>query len=372
MQIKNQIKLDLIKDALENYLVCLRLAHSNSEITSRIIFQYLPFLSLNLLDIIDKFDLSKVANEKYPQGKYTFTKLLNYNRALLKQDTINKNYAKNRKEIMKSLNNNYYFLTKDYNIIQKIIIKIHGQKDFAVFSYKGIPFLNNIQNSKFTDLFIDGNYAMKREELTQFSYSMVNFLEFVVTQYIDSEKLKAMYDEIIQQGLYLFDMNDYFVYEKARSDLFTNDLDIDQNIFLFNLICLVNSSNYLYPEVLKLNGHPQLRMKFITYLIVIKGLWIYQNEFHNISEDLKSIIKVSNSMFKNESNRGNFRNNIFHFDLPIGVKYEDNILNSLVRYYLNISLEKFNSIVSESLDVFIIEANKILFGEQKFFLGTNC
>lgn len=372
MEIKDQIKLDLIRDAFANYIVCLRIVRSNSEITSKIIFQYLPFLSLNLLDIIDKFDLFEIADEYYPQSRYDFTKLLHSNRALLKQDTINKKYSQNRKEILQLINKNYYFLTKDYNIIQKIRIKIKGQKDFAVYSYKGIPFFNNIQNSRFNELFLGDDYVIKGEDLTQFSYSVVNFLQVFVSQFVDSEKFKAGYEEKIQYELNIFDMNDYFVYEKARSDLFTNDLEIDQNVFLFNLLCLGNSSIYLYPDVLKLEGHPQLRMKFITYLIVIKGLWIYQNDFHNLSEDLKSLIKVSDSIFKSEKNRGEFRNNLFHFDLPNGAKYEVNIINSLVKHYLNTNLEKFNSIVSESLDVFVIEANKILFGEQRKFLGTNC
>lgn len=372
MEIKQQIKLDLIRDALENYLVCLRLARSNSEITSRIALQYLPFLSLNLLDVIYKFDFLEIADEYYPQSRHNFTKLLHSNRALLKQDTINKKWSGNSQEILRLLNINYHYLTKDYNIIQKYIIKIIGQKDFAVYSYKGIPFLNNIQNARFIELFLDFDNEITGKDLTQFSYSMANFLKLTLSQSISFEKIKENVDEKIHDELDNFAMNDFFVYEKARSDLFINDLETDQNIFLFNLVCLVNSTNYLYPCVFKLDGHPLLRMKYITYLIVIKGLWIYQNEFHNLSEDLKSLIAVSDSIFKSEKNREKFRNSIFHFDLPNEAKYEVDFINSSVKYYLNISLKDFDLIVSQSLDVFVLEVNKILFGEQRTFLGTNC
>lgn len=176
LEIEDKIKLNLLEDALENYAVCLRIVHSNSEITSKIVFQYLPFLSLNILDLIDKFDLVEIADEYYPQNRHSFTRLLHSNRALLKQDTINKKYSVTRREILRYLDRNYDYLIKDYNILQKTRIKIKGQKDFAVYSYKGVPFFNNIQNLRFIKLFLDASNGVKGEELSLFSYSVVNFL----------------------------------------------------------------------------------------------------------------------------------------------------------------------------------------------------
>ncbi|EEB36746.1 hypothetical protein ANHYDRO_00418 [Anaerococcus hydrogenalis DSM 7454] len=372
MELEDKIKLNLIEDALENYFVCLRLVNSNSEISSRIVFQYLPFLSLNILDIADKFGLSIDENIYYKKNIYNFTKLLNYNRALLKQDTVYNKYSKIKKEILKSLNNNYYLLTKDYNIIQKFIINIIGQKDFAVYSYKGIPFYNNIQNIRFIECFLDSDNNINKGDLIHFSYSIANFLKSIIKDLIDLEAFKYKFEEKIEDKINDFEMNDYYVYETNRADLFVNHLDIDQNIFFFNLICLVNSANFLYPKVFKLGKHPQLRMKFITYLIVVKSLWIYQKKFGNLSKDLKSIIEISDSIFKNEENRRKFRNNIFHYDLPSDAGFEINIINSITKYFLNLSIDEFDSLTSSSLDIFILEANKLLFGEQRKFIGSNC
>lgn len=371
MEIKDKIKKDLLEDALENYNVCLRIVRSNSEITSKILIQYFPFLSLNLLDIIDEFELSEIADEYYSQDVGEFTKLLHSSRAILKQDTTNTKYAENKKEILKYVNQNYNYLIKDYNIIQKIRIKFQGQKDFAVYSYKGVPFFNNIQNLRFIDFFLDDD-VINGEELSRFSSNAVNFLQTIISGFIDTEEYKEKFEEKIQEKLSDFDMNDYFVYEKARSDLFVNALKVDQNVFLFNLLCLVNSANYLYPQVLRLGRHPQLRMKFITYLIVVKGLWIYKSKFNNLPKNLELLINNSNLIFTNEKNRNDFRNNIFHFGLPSGAKYEVNIITSLVKHYLKMTLEEFNLFVTEELEIFIKECNLILFGEHKKFLGTNC
>lgn len=371
MEIKDKIKKDLLEDALENYNVCLRIIRSNSEITSKILIQYFPFLSLNLLDIIDEFELSEIADEYYSQDVGEFTKLLHSSRAILKQDTTNTKYAENKKEILKYVNQNYNYLIKDYNIIQKIRIKFQGQKDFAVYSYKGVPFFNNIQNLRFIDFFLDDD-VINGEELSRFSSNAVNFLQTIISGFIDTEEYKEKFEEKIQEKLSDFDMNDYFVYEKARSDLFVNALKVDQNVFLFNLLCLVNSANYLYPQVLRLGRHPQLRMKFITYLIVVKGLWIYKSKFNNLPKNLELLINNSNLIFTNEKNRNDFRNNIFHFGLPSGAKYEVNIITSLVKHYLKMTLEEFNLFVTEELEIFIKECNLILFGEHKKFLGTNC
>ena len=230
MEIKDKIKKDLLEDALENYNICLKIIRSNSDIASIISLHYLPFFSLNLLDIIDKFELSEIADEYYPQDVGKFTKLLHSSRAILKQDTTNIKYDKNKNEILEHLKKNYNSLIKDYNIIQKIMIKFHGQKDFAVYSYKGVPFINNIQYSRFIDFFLENN-VVKGEELSKFSCNAVNFLQTIISEFIDTEEYKEKFEEKIQEKLIDFDMNDYFVYEKARSDLFMNNLEVDQNVF---------------------------------------------------------------------------------------------------------------------------------------------
>lgn len=299
-----------------------------------------------------------------------FTKLLQSNRSLLKQDAQVNKYRQIEKEIQQLLTKNYSLLTKDYNKYQKFIIKIIGQKDFAVFSYKGIPFMNNIQNARFISLFLN-NDTLFGGDLVKFSASTSNFLQILVSEFVNIEEYKDIFNEKVSQEPIDFDMNDYFVLDKKRSDLFINNLDVSQNVFFFNLVCLVNSTNYLYPNVFKLQGPPLHRITFITYLIMIKSLWIYQKEHPSISKALQELIEESDYIFKNDNNRNKFRNHLFHFDLPKNAKWKGDVVNSLVYYYIDMDSDKLNRLSSKAFNVFILEANKMLFGEVKYFLGTN-
>ena len=371
MNIKEQIKKDLILDAIENYKIILKLINSNPEIVSMIVFQYLPYLSLNLLDILDVFGHIESANNDYPQNIMKFSEIMKINRLLLKQETDTNKYKKIKKQILSLLEKNYNYLTKDYNDFQNLFIKLYGQKDFAVFSFKGIPFFNNIQYMRFTEIFINKKENISKD-LIQITSSMTSFLQKFISIHINNYNFEFIYNESIKYSELDFDMNDYYVYDESRNDLFLNDLSIDQNTFLFNLICSTNSANYLYPYVFKLKGSAMDRMRYITYLTLIKGLWIYNNEFRNLNQNLEHLINKSDVIFQNDENRKQFRNNLFHFDLDGDAKYSNNLINSLVRYHLNMSTDEFNLIVQESFEIYIKEANKMLFNEQKLFIGTNC
>lgn len=371
LNLEEQIKCNLFKDATQIYLVCRKIAFGNLEVTSKIALSFMPFLSLYILDIIKKFGLKEnsyfieIINEYYPNDEEKFMNLLNQSRATLKQDTEDTKYSKNRNRILKNLKNNYKILTKDYNCLQKLVTRILGQKDFFVFSYKGIPYFNNIQSMKFIDLFIDNQYKIKSEELEVFSACATRILHVFISKYMNIEDFSYKHEDIIKNGTNEITTNDYFVYEERRSDFFKNNLDKELNIYLFDLLCQVNCSNFLYSSVFDLKGHPLLRIKVINYLIVIKGLWIYDKQFNNIPKSLKSIMYDSKKLFRNDDIRTSFRNNVFHFDLPNESVFEVNLINSLVKYYFGRSSDEFNCIVTDTLNTFVIEINKILFGEQK-------
>ena len=166
-------------------------------------------------------------------------------------------------------------------------------------------------------------------------------------------------------------MNDYFVYEKNRKDLFVNDLESHQNVFLFNLLCMANTIHIIYPEIFNIKGHILLRMKIIVYFTIVKGLWIYDKKYKDLPTPLKEIIKESNSVFKTEEDRGKFRNNIFHFDLPEGIIYEENSINALIKYYTELGVKDFEKLIEKSYETFKKETNILLFKENRMFFGTN-
>ena len=46
-------------------------------------------------------------------------------------------------------------LTKDYNLLQKLYVKIFNQNNFGVFYYKGKPFFNTIQGQEISNAIVD-------------------------------------------------------------------------------------------------------------------------------------------------------------------------------------------------------------------------
>lgn len=318
--------------------------------------------------MIGEFNLYDV-DEHYVLRNAKFSQLLHANRNVLKTGTDHHKYNKVLKKLEYSIKTNYESLTKDYNFIQKLRIKIVGQKDLAVFSYNGIPFLNNIQQEEFVNQFRGQKNGLSSEDIINFSSSVTNIITLFLKTIVSSDETFDSCKIVIEEPEIHFDMNDYFLYEETRSDLFLNNLSKEQNIFLFNLLCQVNTVKFIYPEVLKLSGNTMLRFKYIVYLTLVKGLWIYKQK-NNLPLSIERLINSSDNLFKNDNNRKNFRNNIFHYDIPKNAQYRENIIDTLVEHYLEIENSEFEKHVDYCFEVFVKEVNIILFGEQKIFRAS--
>ena len=356
----NIIIKNLLEEAIENYKVCIRLLRMPPNISSKVSIPYLPFLSVTLLDIIDKLDCKFEIDHYYAQSNYTFTQLLQEHRLILKQGTEQRSYKKICNEIKKSLEMNYLYLTKGYNVFQKMCISFFGQEDFSVYTYKNLPYMNNIQNNKMHKLFLDKRGNISSTDIKTFAGSASNFLLFFISKFINVNTLEK---EVENSGLQESDfaMNDYFIYEQNRANFFKNNLDSSRNIYLFNLLCLVNSSNYVYPEVLGLGRQALKRIRIMTYLILIKGLWRYKKEFPNISVDIQEILDEYDQLFEKKEDRQAFRNHLFHFDIPTEAIYKRDLISTLINHYTRVGGEKFEEILSNAFEVFSSEMEKILF-----------
>lgn len=102
----------LLEEATEHYKVCISFIQMQPNISSMVAIPYIPFLSVTLLDVIDKLDCKAEADRCYAQNNYTFTQLLQEHRSILKQGTEQRSYKKSCNEIKKSLEMNYLFLKK--------------------------------------------------------------------------------------------------------------------------------------------------------------------------------------------------------------------------------------------------------------------
>lgn len=369
----NIIKNELIEYALQSFHIIM---NNNMKLMSMTSFQYIFFLSLVLVEIIDKFNLKELVtkiNFKKNEKEYDFNKILRKIRAILKQYTEENKYCEIKKIIEKTIENNYNWMLEGYDKEQLELIERYGQKDFCVYSYEGIPYFNNNQIKIFFSDFNNGN-NIDGEAILEFMARTTRFLKDFLSNFtgiIDVKKIKNEYNKITNEDIIGFDMNDYFVYEKNRKDLFVNDLESHQNVFLFNLLCMANTIHVIYPEIFNIKGHILLRMKIIVYFTIVKGLWIYDKKYKDLPTPLKEIIKESNSVFKTEEDRGKFRNNIFHFDLPEGIIYEENSINVLIKYYTELGVEDFEKLIEKSYETFKKETNILLFKKNRMFFGTN-
>ena len=220
--------------------------------------------------------------------------------------------------------------------------------------------MNNIQNNTMHKLFLDKRGNISSTDIKTFAGSASNFLQFFISQYIN---VGALEKEVENSGVQDsdFTMSDYFIYEQKRSNYFKNNLDDAHNIYLFNLLCLVNSSNYVYPEVLGLGGQALKRIRIMTYLILIKGLWQYKKEFSVISVDLQRLLDEYDQLFEKQDDRQDFRNHLFHFDIPAEAIYERDLISTLINHYTRVGEEKFEKILANAFEVFSCEMQKILF-----------
>lgn len=136
----NIIKNELIEYALQSFHIIM---NTNKKLMSMTSFQYIFFLSLVLVEIIDKFNLKELVtkiNFKKNEKEYDFNKILRKIRAILKQYTEENKYCEIKKIIEKTIENNYNWMLEGYDKEQLELIERSGQKDFCVYSYEGIPY----------------------------------------------------------------------------------------------------------------------------------------------------------------------------------------------------------------------------------------
>jgi hypothetical protein len=332
-----------------------------------IVYQYIQYLSLILVELIEKFELQGIVKKLDIE-----LKLLKELRANIKQKTEKNKYSDVEKQIKKVKEHNYKWMLGGYNIIQKGMVKIFGQKDFSVYSYKGVPFFNNNQIQFIFNRFWNQNSnKVESLKLKEFTEKIIVFFEIFLHMTVPSGVLEDISKEKVEENESNFDMNDYYVYENKRKDLFKNNLLDEQNIYFFNLLCMVNFVKIICGEVLVIRRKSLLWFKLIAYLIMIKGIWIYDKKYNDLTEELKYIIEETKIVFKNENERKEFRKNIFHFDLPEGIKYEGSLINILIEFYTNLDIEEIEKVVDNAFEIFIKETNIILFGKVKEFIGTN-
>lgn len=161
---------ELLIEVHEVYELLHKLTKSDIRITSYISTSLIPYLSF-VCDSLDYFHqgTNKVHSSLYKDIKETSVqKIIKENRSTLK---LYSDYKKN-KVIAKleddtTLFNNY--LTNEYNLMQKLVKKILGQRDLGIYAFREIEYANTYQLFKNSKSLFTINHEFRGSVMEEFA-----------------------------------------------------------------------------------------------------------------------------------------------------------------------------------------------------------
>lgn len=360
----NELKIE----ALESFIALVKLTKSDKRIISSISNTYIPYLSLLCDDykniVFDKNNDLFDTMFEFPN----FSKMLIKNRNFLKLKTdLNKPekiFLKYQEEI------NYFndYLTRDYSYKQKIYVKLFGQPDLSVHSFRGVPYYNNYFGNLYLKDVVENFTTFKefKDEIINLSRDITICLQLITQiDYVELESIKKKQIKLLHSPKE-FDLNDFFL----KKRFFKSEINPSEGLFLFNLLCQINYTSIILPYVLGFKGNLYYRIKIINYLILIKGLWILSQQTSIKSKIFSDLLNSSNKLFNNEDSRSVFRNHIFHLDTNAAENHSSWI-EDLTKSTLKLDFETLNEVIDETFQIANLEINQILFGRERIFLGSN-
>lgn len=351
---------ELLIEVQEVYEMMDKLTNSDVEITSYISTSLIPYLSF-VCDGLDYFHsgTNKVHSSWYEDiEENSVQKLIKENRSALKL------YSENKKsKVISKLEDDtslfYEFLTSDYNLIQKIYIKLFGQHDLGIYSFRKIEYANTYQLFKnVKNLYIDNN-RITGPIMREFGIVLANYIS------------KASGYPVSKTPNKIFSLNDNFTHRDVyfknskRFNAFNRTDEKYWRLFLYNYYCQNNFIRNILPVVLGVRRNFYYRMKFCTYLLSIKGLDLLANKVPEIKElysDINELIIARESILPIKSN---LRKNLFHYNVE-NIPYEKfdekgNIFKQMIEYSVMLSFEEFETQIDQELDKYQKLITQILF-----------
>lgn len=351
---------ELLIEVQEVYDLLHKLVNSDRKISSHISTSLIPYLSF-LCDGLDYFHegTKKVHSSWYDEIKGNTPKqLIKDSRSALK---LYSEYKGNK--IITELGDDtslfYEYLTRDYNFLQNAYIKLFGQHDLGIFYFRNIDYANTYQLFKNTKTIYIANKKDIGPLMSEFG--------MILSNYISKASIYLMRKSINK----VFSLKSDFTYEDVyfkdskRFNAFNNTENKYWRLFIYNYYCQNNFIRYILPIVLGVRGNFYYRMKFCSYLLSIKGLYLLSKRVPGITKEypvIDELIKVREDIIPIKST---LRNNLFHYNImsmPSEVFEEKgNIFKGMVEYSINKPFKEFDVQVDQELDKYQELINRILF-----------
>ena len=351
---------ELLIEVHEVYELLHKLTKSDIRIISYISTSLIPYLSF-VCDSLDYFHegTNKVHSSWYKGIKGTsIQKIIKENRSTLKlYSEHKKNKVIPKLEDDTSLFND--FLIGDYNLMQKLFIKLFGQHDLGIYSFRNIDYANTYQLFKNSKALYTINHEFKGSVMEEFAMVLANYISQSTIYPVSKipNKIFSLPENFTHQDVYFKD--------SKRFNAFNNKEDKFWRLFLYNYYCQNNFIRNIFPIVLGVRQNFYYRMKFCTYLLSIKGLDLLSKKVPEIKEkhpDINELINVRETIVPTKSH---LRNNLFHYEI-VGIPYEsfnekENLFKQMIEYSVGTSFEEFENQIDRELDKYQELVNEILF-----------
>jgi len=162
-----------------------------------------------------------------------------------------------------------------------------------------------------------------------------------------------------------FTYEDVYFKDSKRFNAFNNTENKYWRLFIYNYYCQNNFIRYILPIVLGLRGNFYYRMKFCSYLLSIKGLYLLSKRVLGITKEYPVINELIQAREDIIPIKSTLRNNLFHYNI-VNIPSEafeknGNIFKQMVEYSINKPFEEFDVQVDQELNKYQELVTRILF-----------
>lgn len=355
MELTNISKSILLREAEEVAKIIHIINNTKETNQTQIYIAILPFISSLCDGILERLKTEGYSLENSEIEEIEFNKLVKNSRVAFKLYS-DKNKNKIKKEIEQQALEWYSYLVKDYDLFQKLVIKIIGQQDLGVYYYDKIPygniyqlgiyFKNILKNKNTYNLYYKPEFLI--EYVSEITRCIYNYLGETFNKYEDTSidtKICKHFSEI-----------DFYFIDQKRRNIFKGNLPDYLQILLFNVYCQNNTVEIVIKKIFNSNGIFYTRALIQTYIISVQALkkvaGALESNDNNLINEISEIVEYKENIFKNSQ----FRNNIFHYNLE-GVPPE--IFNDEERYFYEMIEAYSGKNINDFLNDIHEENNKI-------------
>lgn len=356
--------MQILNESIEVYEILNGLKETDKKISSLLSVPMIPFIAFIVDGIIQMFpeEFDFVDYDIHFEGE-SFKKTVRRIRVGHKL-LSDKRYSSKKKIIDNKQIGNYNNLTRGYNGLQNLVIKLFGQEDYGVFRYENIDFANNIQGYLYFDTVNSSNSEGQGEKISEIARCLSSFLSNFVRGSQSCLKFKINSNFIIDANIKDFALKDYFLFDSKRKNIFNEKLNSNIQALLHSHLCQLNFLDDVFPSVFNGQKNCLLRFKLIAFLEAIKILKdIFEKETEiDIYEDI--LRKITNSDVYGLLSLSSVRNNIAHYrlkDYDPNIFTRENSIESIIEFESQKMINSFYKDFEKEFEMTKILLKKILF-----------